>query len=311
MMFRNSYRLLLANFGTFWKNLLYKAIVICLVLLLTWPVFGYVKSLPTAGQFASVTEQMLLAVPFNNLPAYFDMVYDFLIVLFATVGHLFSTHIWVGIYLSLLYLVVLPFLLMLSTLAVSEVLYGYMASQTKYGFSASFVQKIGKSSVYSIFYTLIMLPFAALTVYAIWGLLHLYQIGILPILVLPILLLIVGIGIMGFGATLFCGWAPSIIVFNCRVWRAFGKGMIAVFRRFFKSFSTVAMIMLVSVLVAQVFGALSLVLILPLFTMNMIIFQMVMFFGSQGMRYYVDPDTILTPKKLEETDKYKKTKNII
>lgn len=311
MMFRNSYRLLLANFGTFWKNLVYKAMVLCAVLLLTWPVFGYVSSLPSWALLVSMTEDLLLTFPFNSLPNYLTALYDFSMVFFTAVAELFTAHVWVCIYLGFLYLIVLPFLLSLSTLAVSEVLYGYMASQTKYGYTASFIRKIGASSVYSIFSTLIFLPFAALTMYALWALLYLSQIGVVPMVILPLALLLAGIAILGFAVTLFSGWAPSIIVFNCNPFKGLGRGIVAVFRRFFKAYSTVAMIMLVFVLISQLFGSLSLVLVLPLFVMSLIIFQMVMFFGSQGMRYYVDPDTILSPKKLEETDKLRKAKNII
>ena len=36
-----------------------------------------------------------------------------------------------------------------------------------------------------------------------------------------------------------------------------------------------------------------------------------MFFGSQGMRFCVDSETIVTPKKLEETDSVRKLKLVI
>lgn len=38
---------------------------------------------------------------------------------------------------------------------------------------------------------------------------------------------------------------------------------------------------------------------------------MVAFFSSQGMRFYVDGDTILSPKKLEEVDKIEDAKYLL
>lgn len=311
MMFRNSYRLLLANFGTFWKDLLYKIIVIVCVLLATWPAFSIISSLDNYSQILLNFENLILTFPFANMPVYFADLFAIVQLILTTVGSLFTLHTLTAVYLTVLYVIVLPFFLSLSTLAVSEVLYGTMSSQTKYGFSASFIKKIGKSSVYAIFSTLITIPFASLTLYALYLLLLLFANGSLSVIVLPFLMLVVAIGIYGFKITLFSGWAPSIIVFNCGVFRGMGKGMIAVFRRFFKSFSTVAMILLISILFGNIFGFVSIILVLPILAMTVVIFRMVMFFGSQGMRYYVDPDTILCPKKLEETDKFKRVKNII
>lgn len=311
MMFRNSYRLLLANFGTFWKDLLYKFIVLTIVLFATWPTFTIIKSLDNYTQMIESIQNLILTFPFADIPVYFANLFAMINLILTAVSLLFINHFVTAIYLTILYLFVLPFLLSLSEIAVSEVLYGSMSSQTKYGFSASFIKKIGKSCVFSIFKTFITLPFIFLTGYVFYLLLSLNVNGNLPIIVLPFLLLLFCIGIYGFKITLLSGWAPSIIVYNCGVFVGMGKGMIAIFRRFFKSYSTIAMFLLLSVLFGNIFGFISVLLVFPILAMLIIIFQMVMFFGSQGMRYYVDPDTILCPKKLEETDKFKKVKNII
>ena len=311
MMFRNTYRLLLANFVPFWKDFLYKIIVLTVMFLLALPVLSFVTSLTNYSAIISQINTLFTTFPFVDMSAYFTQVYNFANLVLQSIGELFGSSALVGIYLSLLTFIVFPFFITLSELALSEVLYGYMASQTKYGFTASYLRKMGKSSVYSIFKTLISLPFAALAFGAAYGILHLFIIGFLPAMYVPVVILLFPILIYGFKITLFSGWAPSIIVFNIGVFKGMGRGMIAVFRRFFKAYSTVSMLLLVNILISTLFGFMSVVLILPLLLLALIIFQMVMFFGSQGMRYYVDPDTILSPKKLEETDKFKKTKSII
>lgn len=311
MMFRNSYRLLLANFVPFWKDFLYKVIVVAITFLLTLPVLSYITSLSTYSNLSTEFQALSTSFPFVDMPTYLTQIYNFLNLIFESVANLFVANAFVGIYLTILYLIVFPFFVSLSELAVSEVLYGFMASQTKYGYTASFIRKMGKSSVFAIFKTLISLPFAFLAGFAFYGMLHLNAISIIPVMFVPILLLLLPILIYGFKLTLFSGWAPSIIVFNTGVFKGMGKGMIAIFRRFFKAYSTVCMILLVNILVLTWIGFMSFILILPLLSLSLTIFQMVMFFGSQGMRYYVDTDTILSPKKLEETDKLKHTKSII
>lgn len=311
MMFRNSYRLLLANFGAFWKDFLYKLLVLGFVVAITIPVMGTIKSLPVLESFFESAEQLFLTFPFSNQSVFFEGLYDLSLTFLNLIRQLFNLHFATGIYLVFLYCLLMPFLFSLSDLAVSEVLYGSMASLTKYNFSASYIKKLVKSLAYSFFNTILNLIFVFLTAFGVFGILYLGITGDVSMLFVPALICLAIIVIMGFKLTLFAGWAPSIIVFNCGVFKGLKKGFIAVGRRFFKTYSSVAMLILLHLLFVSVFGVVSLALLLPLFSVTLIIFQMVMFFGSQGMRYYVDTDTILSPKQLEETDKFEDAKYII
>lgn len=311
MMFRNSYRLLLANFGTFWKDFLYKAVVIGLVWLLTLPFVGVITGLSNYSAVVSNLEKLFMQVPFSDIATFFDTLFLFMKSFLSAYSELFVTAGFAASCMTVIYFFVLPFLLSLSDLAVSEVIYGFMASQTKYSYMASFIRKLGKSSVYSVFKTLIDVAFFVPTFLGIYAILAMVESGFLSIIFAPAMFVLFLIIWQGFKITLFSGWAPSIIVFNVNAFKGMGKGMIAIFRRFFKSYSTTGMIILIYTLIASLFGGVSLVLIVPLFIQTKTIYQMVMLFGSQGMRYYVDTDTILAPKKLEETDKIKKVKYII
>lgn len=71
------------------------------------------------------------------------------------------------------------------------------------------------------------------------------------------------------------------------------------------------MIFLLAIVLSVILGLYSIIIILPLISPLIHIFEMVMFFSSQGMRFYVDSDTILSPKRLEEVDKIEDAKYIL
>ena len=68
---------------------------------------------------------------------------------------------------------------------------------------------------------------------------------------------------------------------------------------------------LLAIVISIVLGAYSLIIILPIMSPFIYIFEMVMFFSSQGMRFYVDTDTIISPKRLEEVDKIDDAKYLL
>ena len=63
--------------------------------------------------------------------------------------------------------------------------------------------------------------------------------------------------------------------------------------------------------IVYVFGVYSLIVVVPLSSLIMTVFGQVLFFESQGMNYYISPDNIVLPRKLEQADSMKKVKNII
>ena len=88
-------------------------------------------------------------------------------------------------------------------------------------------------------------------------------------------------------------------------------GFKAVFRRFFKAFSTALVIFFLFFVLTYILTPCSVLITFPLLFVLINIFEMVMFYGSQGMKYYVDLDTIVSPKRLAEVDSFKKVKNLI
>ena len=158
---------------------------------------------------------------------------------------------------------------------------------------------------------LILLPFNILIVLAFVYTLRLVTLASWVVYIMPLLLVSIVVILSALKKTIFSGWSPAIVVYDCNMFKGFKKGVKAVSRRFLKVFSTALMIMLISIAVTYLFGTFVFPIIFPLFVSFFYVFEMVMFYGSQGMRYYVDLDTILSPKRLEESDSFKKVKYLI
>ena len=104
---------------------------------------------------------------------------------------------------------------------------------------------------------------------------------------------------------------PATVVFNISPIASFKKAMKGISRRFFKVFSVIFVLTFFTTLFTFMMTSFSLIAFIPLLSVLISMLEMVMFFESQSMRYYVDLDSIISPKKLEQYDKIKKVKNII
>ncbi len=311
MMFRNSFRLLFSNFSLFWKELLYRIIVLGICLLLLLPLLKNFLSLGSTQIFFENAKNLFLHFPFNSLKDYFAYVWQTLQSLFSCISELFDSNAFGVVYLFFVLFFLCPFLISMGDIAVGEVLYCSMSSLSKVSYTGMYVRKIGKSLLYSLFKTMLSLPFVALTLCSLYGFLYLSMINDVWLIFAPMLMIVSFILIMGLDICLTSGFMPALVVYNCKAKNAFAKGIKAVGRRFFRCLSTITMMLLLLLSIGLLFGVLSTFVLMPLGYMLILIFRMVMFFGSQGMNYYVDLDTILKPKKLEETDRMKKAIDLI
>ena len=251
MMFRNSVKLLFSNFATVWKLLLYYLIITLIGVGLVAPVFSSVVEVFRSHNFFEVLVDLLTTFNLGtNILSIFASFGTVISTLVACILDYFVIHTWLAVYLTFLFVILLPFLYELGGIAAGEILYGYMSSQAKVNFT-------GRIFV------------------------------------------------------LFAGWLPALIVNDCGVWSAFARGLKAVGRRFFRTFSTMLVFVLLSICIDVLFGSIAFLLLVPLGVYFVYIIDFVMFYGSQGMRYYVDADTIISPKRLEEVDRFKRCKDII
>ncbi|MGN0748561.1 MAG: hypothetical protein ACI4L1_02675 [Christensenellales bacterium] len=312
MMFKNSTKLLIANFAIVWKLILYYIIVFGITIGLIAPFFTEIgQAFNGSGLLDKIGT---LLTNFNVSVNPFDLVLnlnDAFTSIFSLLLGFLKSNTAVALYVCFVILYVFPFLLSLADLPVGQVLFGYMSSLTKYSFTGSYLKYFARSVRYQLLKQLILLPFNILIVLAFVYTLRLVTLASWVVYIMPLLLVSIVVILSALKKTIFSGWSPAIVVYDCNMFKGFKKGVKAVSRRFLKVFSTALMIMLISIAVTYLFGTFVFPIIFPFFASFFYVFEMVMFYGSQGMRYYVDLDTILSPKRLEENDSFKKVKYLI
>ncbi|MBO5310362.1 MAG: hypothetical protein IKB21_02895 [Clostridia bacterium] len=311
-MFKNTIKLLASNFSIFWKVLLYKLIVIGIIAGLFCATLAWITKMP---EFATLTNSTISffgvatiaggpTAIITALGALLESLYVFLIALA-------TTYPAILVYVLVLIFFILPYLWHLSDLATNEGIFGYMSSQTKYGFTSSFIRRLNRSSAFSLAFTIMVLPFNLIFLGGIVGICLLSTLHPAWMIASVALLACWIIMYYAFRTTLLGCWSSAITASNCKTWTGFGKAIRAVLRSFARVLSNAVVIMFILALIFLLTSPFGSVILIPLYCFVMAVFGMVVFFEHQGMRYYVDFNTIVSPKKLELTDKVKKIKFII
>lgn len=308
MMFKNSFKLLCSNFDKVWKLLVYQ--------ILSWGfVVGllaifhntYIPLLTQAWSSHNLDTVLMSGTLYGvNIPT---ALLTLCTAIIKFVELLFTTSVGAGIFLIFVLFFVRPLLAGVGKYVVCEMMYGFMATSSKHSFTGTLLRTLNKSLPYALLRLLFILPFDALIMTSIFGLtvishpLYAYAMPFLVVLVPPVFL--------AFKETFTAGWAPAMIVYNYNVFKAFIKGQRVILRRGARVFSTAFVIYVFALVLSMVFGLYSLIVILPVIYPLFDIFENVAFFSSQGMRFYSDLDTIVTPKKLEEVDKIEDAKYLL
>ncbi len=311
MMFKNSVKLFIANFSVFWKLLLYKIIAIGICVLLLIPTFSSWGHVLNSVDFFAGLGNFANTTMFSSVTSFFEQLFILVDTFLKAVSLLLSYNLFAFIYSTFVVLFILPFLMELSAIPTGEGIYSYMASLSKSSFVGTLIAKMGKSMLYSLLRTLCVLPFIALMGVTLYYMLSLITIDSLWAVFVPVLVIIYFSVMTALMITFFSGWMPATVVFDVSPVKGMKKGFKAVFRRFFRVFSSILMIIIITTMFTFMFTTFSLIILVPLCSVCVVMLEMVMFFESQGMRYYVDLDSIVTPKKLEQCDKFKKVKDII
>ncbi len=308
MMFKNSTRLLCANFDKVWKLLVYHILCFALCFGLLAIFYDFF-----VGYIVSAWENASLAGVFTSGTFYgysiADVLHGFTHAIWGFFAGIFTANVGIGIYFCIIVFYLLPFLLNIGKYVIDEMMYGFMASAQKQSFTATFLRTLAKSTQFASIKTLFAIPFNALIWASMFGLSIIQNEAFSYIL--PLAFAIIPALFFAFRQTFNAGWAPAMIVYDVNVFKAFGIGQRAILRRGARVYSTAFVIYLLVIVLSLILGVYAIIIILPIIMPFSHIFEMTAFFSSQGMRFYVDLDTILTPKKLEEVDKISKARFIL
>ena len=305
-MFLNSIRLFGSNWSKSLKFFLFYVVVWAVSVALFLPVFFHFKSVivpflqdSTATVFVGVFKgsigQNLLTLSLS---------------FFTLIGQMFSQNLWLSIYSTIVIFFILPLLINIAKYSLYQMLYSYMTSKAKVGFFSALVKSLKKSLPYSLCKTILNLLFFVVLFGAIYGLANVqnpifrtYCFAIVVFVLLILLFTLYQICVLG--------WAPSMVVFDCNVFVGFRKGFRAVKRHFWKIFITTLLYFTLFWAIIMLIGVYTMLVLIPFATALLCMYDMVVFFTSQGMRFYINDSQILTPKKLEEVDNINKTAAIL
>lgn len=311
-MFKNTIKLLISNFSMVWKLLFFKFLAVAIVVGLFCTTLGYLNTL---GSFSTLGTSILSFFNIANIGSDPSTILTSASTLFenlmAFFAELIATYPLIFVYILALIFVILPYLWHLSDLPANEEVFGFMSSQTKYGFTSSLIRNLNRANAYSWSHVLISLPLNAIFIAGVIGILQLGTLGGALTIVSPAMFFVWAILFYSLRVTTFSCWASAITTTNARTWAGLRKCLRAISRDFLRIWSNSIVFITIFALLAILTSLIGFAILLPLFCFVITVFCMVVFFEHRGMRYYVDFNTIVTPKKLEQTDKLSKLKHII
>lgn len=307
MMYKNTVKLVLSNFHLVWKILAYMILTTLVIIGL-----AYACSLPILEVLTEQGFSKQFVDLFVNFSRSFN-IYEFmangvsLVDLFIQIIVANIANLWLYIVLFLVIIILIrAFFAGFYAFSATNVLYYYMGSNIRYGFTHSLFALFKTNIKYQLCSLLIVFPIDCAFMVALYFLLRWFVVSEGLLILAPIAVFFIAILLFSLKITFFSGWIPAIVVFECGVWKGLKKGIKAVLRRFYRSFSTSVFVIL-SIIILNVmcavctFGA-SVLITIPLSSLIVLVYNMVMFYLSQGMRFYVDNEQVVTPKRLEETD---------
>lgn len=305
MVFINSLKLFKSNWTKALKFFLYYVVVwgVCFAMIL--PVFLNFKDAVIAN-FNSYN------VNFNGAfgGAIGPNLQNFIFATVESIKDVFTTNVGLAVYGLIVVFLILPFLINLGKYAFYQSLHSYMTSYSQIGFFSAYVKSLKNSVVYALIKAVYNILFMAVAGAVVFGLAYIrdeffvrYLLCFVEYVVLVLLFTVNHMFVMG--------WVPSLVVFDCNIFKAYLKGLKAVKRHFIKIFFLTALRFAFFWIMVIVFGFYVLSVLIPVMAISLIIYSMITFYISQGMRYYISQTQIMTPKKLEEVDNINKTASIL
>lgn len=308
MTFKNALKLSFLNLDKVWKYILYRAIVWAIVIALMSPCFFMLKDVAIDCFSGSVMSNFVSTGAFYS-GSITDTAYAILIEIVNFIVSVAKAYPIVFAYYCFMLLIVLPTLMNMGKYTIDAMIYSYMSSYAKKSFSTTYISSVGKALVFGFFRSLFSLIFNLSIVGIFVGIMHIP--GDTFKYFAPYILVLCAALIFTIKQMLVIGWGPAMIVCDISSVRGFGFGIKTTFRRFWVSFATCFLVYFFATLFVVGFGVCSLLIVLPVFSTVMTIAEMILFFGNHGMKYYIDTETIISPKKHEELDKINQIKFLL
>ncbi len=316
MMFKNTFRLLFSNFHIVWKILLYMLLV-----LVTTAFIAYFACLPIVNQLMRGGFFDGVGVAYNsfltntNIAQLFESISQ-LTTLFVDIiaSNIASLLFYIILFFSTTILF-FEFFKNMYTFAVSNYLYMFMSNGVTCSFSKSFFENFGKNVRYQLLNLITVLPLKLLVLYLVFLSFKLFAVGGVLTFFAPFISIFVYTLLTALIVTAFSCWVPTIVSKDYSVIKSLRVGFSVMTKRFIKTFSN-AICLVLTVIFLNVFVGIftfgvALLVTIPVCSMLYASFNMVSFYTSSGMRFYIDTNSVIAPKRMELTDSLSHLKYII
>ncbi len=317
MIITDSSKIFLRTSGVVWRLLPY--ILVCLLVVIGITVaacYPMISSLSEAGFFAQIFDLFSDSMFNVRLDQIFSAMADVLV----SFGEIVAENIAGVVPLIVVAVLILglggSFLIGLSELAVADYLYHYMSSNTRISFGSCFIKNLGKSARLQLAKLLVVWPVDIIitAIFVASFLLFTVESAVVTILA-PFIIVLLLVVLIAFRQSLFCLWSPCLITFNSSVFGALRES----FSQLTKNFGVIfprqlvmtVIYIAVNIAVCLFTASVGLLLTVPATVLFGAILAQVTLFTINGLRYYIDENQIVTPKKREDIEHIGVMKNII
>lgn len=317
MRFKHAFHVLVDNFATNYKLLIYKIIVLAITIGLTCavlvPTFNMIANTPEYSQLhAKFTEiwASLSGISTETNETTVDGIKNFINSIHNTYVNfkefikmvLERTEIIVTVTVGIAAVQFINrFLTGIGNYTAGTLVNDRMSLHAKSSFTGSLIKNLGNSSIYSIIYAPLALVYDVIGFTVVGSLLFVIPSNVLPVFLKIFLAAVAILVLYAFKFTLTANWLPALIngKMNNRKAMAYsfnlkGKQAGGIF-----STAIVMMVLIMALNVAAVLFTLGagLLITIPATAMMLLSLQFVNYFDSTHLKYFVDEYTVIGPKK--------------
>ena len=317
MIITDSGKIFLRTSGAVWRLLPY--LLVCLLVLVGVTVaacYPMIASLNDAGFFTQVAD--LFETTMFNIRL--DEIFGSMSTLLVSLGDLIAANIATFVPLIIVAVVILgaggSFLIGLSDLALADYVYSYMSSNSRLSFGSCLIKNLGKSAKLQLAKLCVVWPVDLIITAIFIASFLLFTVNSTIITLLaPFIIVLLLVVLISLRQTLFCLWTPCMMTFNSSPFGALKENFAALKKHFnivFPRQLVMTVIYIgVNIAVCIFTASVGLLLTVPATVLFAAILAQTTLCTTNGLRYYIDENEIITPKKREEREKADNLKDVM
>lgn len=190
-----------------------------------------------------------------------------------------------------------------------EVLDAKMSSNCKLNFTGIYFSRLWFSIKYTLCSLIFFVPLDAAILVAGYFSLKIFSLGGFWLTISPFIVIMLTIILISLRVSLFANWVPECVSSGKGVWKSFGASVKLSSKKFLRTFLNAVFVVLtlflVNILMFVLTAGVGLIISAPATILLINSFSMVNYYVSNGNRFYVDGQTIVSPRKLETQEEIK------